>query len=41
MLIDLFPRTPARFLKLPLLGNHLDGLAQWLAARRFPPSRIR
>ena len=40
MLIDLFPRAPARFLKLPLLGNHLDGLAQWLAARGFPPSRI-
>ena len=29
MLIDLFPRAHARFLKLPLLGDYLDGLAQW------------
>ena len=41
MLIDLFPRAHARFLKLPLLGDHLDGLAQWLATQGFPPSRIR
>ena len=41
MLIDLFPRAHARFLKLPLLGDHLDGLAQWLTTQGFPPSRIR
>lgn len=41
MLTDLFPRAAARFLKLPLLGACLDGLAGWLAARGLPPSRIR
>ena len=25
MLVDLFPRAHARFLKLPLLSDHLDG----------------
>ena len=29
MLIHLFPRAHARFLKLPLLGGLLEGLAQW------------
>ena len=32
MLTDLFPQAAARFLKLPLLGDYLDGLAEWLAA---------
>ena len=41
MLIDLFPRDHARFLKLPLLGDYLDGLAQWLATQGFPYSQIR
>ena len=41
MLIDLFPRAHARFLKLPLLGGFLEGLAQWLAAQGFSPSPIR
>ena len=41
MLTDLFPRAAARFLKLPLLGDCLDGLAESLAARGFPPLRIR
>ena len=41
MLIDLFPRDHARFLKLPLLGDYLDGLAQWLATQGFPRSQIR
>ena len=41
MLIDLFPRAHARFLKLPLLGETLDGLAEWLAQQRFPPTPSR
>ena len=41
MLIHLFPRAHARFLKLPLLGGLLEGLAQWLATQGFPPSPIR
>ena len=41
MLTDLFPRAAARLLELPLLGNYLDGLAECLAARGFPPLRIR
>ncbi|MXY68103.1 MAG: tyrosine-type recombinase/integrase [Acidobacteriia bacterium] len=41
MLIDLFPRAHARFQKLPLLGDHLDGLAQQLTVQGFRPSRIR
>ena len=41
MLIDLFPRAHARFLKLPLLGDYLDGLAQWLTTQGFTPSPIR
>ena len=41
MLIDLFPRTAVRYLKLPLLGDTLDGLSRWLAARGFQPARIR
>ena len=41
MLIDLFPRAHARFQKLALLGEHLDGLAQQLTAQGFQPSRIR
>ena len=41
MLIDLFPRAHARFLKSPLLGDYLDGLAQWLATQGFTPSPIR
>ncbi len=41
MLIDLFPRAHACFLKLPLLGDYLDGLAQWLTTQGFTPSRIR
>ncbi len=41
MLIDLFPRAHARFLKLPLLGDYLDGLAQRLTTQGFTPSRIR
>ena len=40
MLIDLFPRTAVRYLKLPLLGDILDGLAQWLDAQGFQPARI-
>ena len=40
MIIDLFPRDHARFLKLPLLGDHLDGLAQQLTAQGFSSSRI-
>ena len=30
----------SRYLKLPLLGDILDGLAQWLAAQGFQPARI-
>ena len=41
MLIDLFPRAHARFLKLPLLGCFLEGLAQWLATQGFSTSPIR
>ena len=41
MLTALFPWAAARLLKLPLLGDYLDGLAEWLAARGFPPLRIR
>ena len=37
MLIDLFPRAHARFLKLPLLGGFLEGLALWLANQGFSP----
>ncbi|MDE0100923.1 MAG: tyrosine-type recombinase/integrase [Bryobacterales bacterium] len=40
MITDLFPRTAARYLKLPLLGDVLDGLARWLAAQGFQPARI-
>ena len=39
MLIDLFPRTAVRYLKLPLLGDTLDGLSRWLAARGVQPAR--
>ena len=41
MLIDLFPRAHARFLKLPPLGSFLKGLAQWLAPQGFSTSPIR
>ena len=41
MLIHLFPRAHARFLKLPLLGGLLEGLAQWLATQGFSPTPIR
>ena len=41
MLIDLFPLAHARFLKLPLHGETLDGLAEWLAQQGFPPTPIR
>ena len=41
MLIDLFPRAHARFLKLPLLGDYLDGLARRLTTQGFTPARIR
>ena len=41
MLTDLFPRAAVRFLQLPLLGDCLDGLAEWLPARGFHPLRIR
>lgn len=40
MITDLFPRTASRYLKLPLLGDVLDGLARWLAAQGFQPARI-
>ena len=40
MLIDLFPRAHARFLKLPLLGGFIEGLALWLANQGFSPSPI-
>ena len=41
MLIDIFPRARARFLKHPLLGDHLDGLARQLTAQGLLPPRIR
>lgn len=41
MLIDLSPQAHSLFLKLPLLGDHLAGLAQHLTARGNLLSRIR
>ncbi|MDE0625081.1 MAG: tyrosine-type recombinase/integrase [Bryobacterales bacterium] len=36
----MLPRTAVRYLKLPVLGDILDGLAHWFAAQGFQPARI-
>lgn len=40
MNIDLFARIAARYLRQPVLGDVLDGLAMWLAAQGLQSARI-
>lgn len=41
MLSSVFPRDHARFRALPLLGEVLDGLCEWLGSNGYPRSGLR
>lgn len=41
MLTSLFPLAHARYSSLPVLGDVLEPLCAWLAARGFPPDALR
>ena len=41
MLVEFCPQAHARYMSLPLLGPHLEGLVVWLVARGYPRPCIR